>query len=1203
MMGEYLMKLLKKSIAVFLTMILLSAILTCHVVAAENAEAECFRFDYSTSDIKAQYAEWYFSDYATANVTRDTGTMNVQGVAVKRGGYQNYDCSFEILLSENSYSKTYFASKFIIGELMSLAPSGLTVNDLPSWNKNSRPGYMGAMLGLGKDGLEVVVHTYDTKSDSGYGNINATFSLPEGVEIQKGFTVRVVDTGNCVEYYVKDTKIASVIFTAGEETDHIHAEILDANGTKLAETAKAHVNLQGTIGFISRGSVFKLKNIRMTALSGNAADSILKEIYFDHDSIWLEQAEEAETTVGSTETQPETSVGTSSDTEKETLAASNLVSGTTGLQLDTTEICVLIMFNVTCIGIAVGVYIMVDKRKVVLLVLAASFIVSVVGDSLMGAGVIDIHDASAGQTILIPSQTGDNITQPDHVIENPSQDEVEDVIEYPLYPDRTHTTLDAKGNTPQVTVISGDQRAQDMLGRDLPTYEEVGPTKEGKYVGIFYCTWTTSATRELNDNSRIWAQNPRDPQMGTAGEFHWWAEPEEGYSDAADPWVIRRNLYYLNMAGIDYIYIDCTNGYVYEEALEALLDTSLEMRAEGLNTPSIVFWCFGDDSGTYRDAGYLYRRYYSQEKYKSLWFYMDGKPLMTIKRVEPTVSQYTDPLHIPVLNNQDMVDFFTFRFAWVPTRGNDGHWPGESVYRWSWNCPLYLYYASGTSYSYGWDENRRYAEQITLAVGGHCNSSGGKSAQHGGALDKFLEKPTSGEGLHLEDQFDFVMSRHPETEYLNIQGWNEWIAQYFPEHLVTGATQFGFVDNFNREMSRDMGPIKGSYSDSYFYQLCSIVRRFKGMDAPVTQENDVTIDINGSLGQWNELTGTYTDYLNDTTWRDGKDPTGVISYINQTGRNDIIRSKVAYDAGNVYFYVETAESMTPYTDHNWMLLFIDADDNAETGWEGYDFLVNYEVLSETQTVICQYIDDIWQEIGVINYKQSGSKMQIAIPRSLIGETGEKVSFGFHWNDNVSNVYDLECWFLEGDNAPERRNMYVFSADKAYDASFEKTNPVRNESDAIRYMKPVAANADGLKEGLWAEKYWLVEDYGKQPEINLLMNAYGTEGNRIWSGVKQQIGLISEEARNAFAISFDGYIWIPEDAEVTFTLNSDDGTCLYINNRLVIDNSGVHGAQTASESIRLGAGLHEIRLEYFENGNGNSVLEFACTGSDYRFYCD
>ena len=79
------MKITKKTVAVFLTMIMLAAMLTCWVMAEENEAADCFRFDYSKSNIKAQYAEWYFSDYATADVARDTGTLNVlsRGAAIR----------------------------------------------------------------------------------------------------------------------------------------------------------------------------------------------------------------------------------------------------------------------------------------------------------------------------------------------------------------------------------------------------------------------------------------------------------------------------------------------------------------------------------------------------------------------------------------------------------------------------------------------------------------------------------------------------------------------------------------------------------------------------------------------------------------------------------------------------------------------------------------------------------------------------------------------------------------------------------------------------------------------------------------------------------------------------------------------------------------------------------------------------------------
>ena len=34
--------------------------------------------------------------------------------------------------------------------------------------------------------------------------------------------------------------------------------------------------------------------------------------------------------------------------------------------------------------------------------------------------------------------------------------------------------------------------ATDALGRKLPTFEEVGAPRKGKYVGLFYWTWHTN---------------------------------------------------------------------------------------------------------------------------------------------------------------------------------------------------------------------------------------------------------------------------------------------------------------------------------------------------------------------------------------------------------------------------------------------------------------------------------------------------------------------------------------------------------------------------------------------------------------------------------------------------------------------------------------------------------------------------------------
>jgi len=70
-----------------------------------------------------------------------------------------------------------------------------------------------------------------------------------------------------------------------------------------------------------------------------------------------------------------------------------------------------------------------------------------------------------------------------------------------------------------------------------------------------------------------------------------------------------------------------------------------------------------------------------------------------------------------------------------------------------------------------------------------------------------------------------------------------------------------------------------------------------------------------------------------------------------------------------------------------------------------------------------------------------------------------------------------------------------------------------------------------------------------------------------------------------AAVLEGYIEIPQDGRYTFSLASDDGSKLYINRRLVIDNDGDHGVITVSNSLLLGAGRHPIRVEWFNGGGG------------------
>jgi hypothetical protein len=131
----------------------------------------------------------------------------------------------------------------------------------------------------------------------------------------------------------------------------------------------------------------------------------------------------------------------------------------------------------------------------------------------------------------------------------------------------------------------------------------------------------------------------------------------------------------------------------------------------------------------------------------------------------------------------------------------------------------------------------------------------------------------------------------------------------------------------------------------------------------------------------------------------------------------------------VYFYVETNEALTPHTDPNWMLLLIDADKNSKTGWYGYDFVVNKKVIDDKTTTIMRYDSsnpaDPWVEAAKINYRYSGKTMELAIPRKLLGLTGNAFTFDFKWCDNPPDLVDPISLCVAGDTAPDRRFNYRF----------------------------------------------------------------------------------------------------------------------------------------------------------------------------------
>ena len=181
--------------------------------------------------------------------------------------------------------------------------------------------------------------------------------------------------------------------------------------------------------------------------------------------------------------------------------------------------------------------------------------------------------------------------------------------------------------------------------------------------------------------------------------------------------------------------------------------------------------------------------------------------------------------------------------------------------------------------------------------------------------------------------------------------------------------------------------------------------------------------IDGNFSDWKPVVTEYRDTRGDTFHRNYPGYGG-LQYTNNSGRNDILNCKVAVDSKNVNFYVETDQPITSHTGENWMYLLIDADQNPETGWYGYDYLINKKVVDDKITMLMKYDpaakQNPWVEKAKLPYNYKGKELELAIPRKLIGLDGKSFTCDFKWCDNPSDLNNPISLCLNGDTAPNRR---------------------------------------------------------------------------------------------------------------------------------------------------------------------------------------
>lgn len=552
---------------------------------------------------------------------------------------------------------------------------------------------------------------------------------------------------------------------------------------------------------------------------------------------------------------------------------------------------------------------------------------------------------------------------------------------------------------PSIDLMSDTWAATDALGRALPGPEECGPPKPGKTVGIFYFTWLGAHGRDVYDITKILAANPTQPRYGPLQAFHWWGEPLFGYYLSDDESVIRKHAQMLTDAGIDTLILDVTNAYTYEETVLAVCRVFDNIRRTGQTTPQIAFITHTSGAKTVQS---LYDRFYSKNLYPHLWFRWQGKPLILAAEndVPPAIR-----------------DFFTVResWAWSDPKG----WFGDGKNKWTW--------VDHYPQKAGWHESPDKPEEVSVCLAQHPTSNIGRSFHDGKQPPPGQTAPEK--GLCFAEQWKRALEVNPA--FVFITGWNEWVAQRFESGggqifvgrpLEKGGTFF--VDQYSQEFSRDAEPMKGGHGDNYYYQMVANIRRFKGVrPAPVLTPRPITID--GRFDDWRTVEPEYRDTLGDPVRRNNPGWKGGGPYVNATGRNDILAAKVSYDPSSVYFYVRTREPLTPATDPNWMLLFINSDGNAGTGWLGYDYVIGRGPAKAQTTTLHGHLGKgyQWGFPAEVQYRVASNEMELAVPRAALGMASLPNFMDFKWADNIQQTGDATDFTLNGDAAPNDRFNY------------------------------------------------------------------------------------------------------------------------------------------------------------------------------------
>ncbi|MEG1841960.1 MAG: alkaline phosphatase family protein [Alistipes sp.] len=191
---------------------------------------------------------------------------------------------------------------------------------------------------------------------------------------------------------------------------------------------------------------------------------------------------------------------------------------------------------------------------------------------------------------------------------------------------------------------------------------------------------------------------------------------------------------------------------------------------------------------------------------------------------------------------------------------------------------------------------------------------------------------------------------------------------------------------------------------------------------------------------------------------------------------------------------------------------------------------------------------------------------------------------------TGDVADSEIYYTLNGSTPTTQSMHYTQPFKLYAPAVIQAVVCRKGELGLVAVGDLRVLPTNTQPRV-AYKYW-------EGITSVSLPNFATLGTPARTGYVHEISLDKLDVQNKdhFAVEFNTRLRIDKAGCYTFGVLSDDGSKLYIDGKLIIDNDGSHTADKKYGITELTADLHDVRVEYFDDYMGQRLELYYASDS-------